>query len=99
MACRLFGAKPLSESVLPYHQLDPEEHISVKFYHDLKVSIQENALFKCRLWNGGHFVSASMGQVAGIWRMWWNNAELSLWPGIKKLRFPVFVLIEPFNES
>ena len=32
MACRLFGAKPLSEPILPYCQLDHEEHISVKFY-------------------------------------------------------------------
>ena len=27
MACRLFGAKPLSEPMLPYCQLDPKEHI------------------------------------------------------------------------
>ena len=30
MACRLFGLKPLSESMLPYHQLDTKEHVSVK---------------------------------------------------------------------
>ena len=41
MANRLFGAKPLSEPMLPYCQLDPKEHISVKFH--LK-SIQVNAL-------------------------------------------------------
>ena len=99
MACRLFGAKPLSESVLPYHQLDPEEHISVKFYHDLsfhsrkctlKVSSVKWRPFCLRL-NG-----SSRRHLTNVW---WNNAELSLWPGIKKLRFPVFVLIERFNES
>ena len=37
MACRLFGAKPLPEPMLPYCQLDSWEHISVElvseFYH------------------------------------------------------------------
>ena len=32
MACGLFGAKPLSEPMLPYCQLHPKEHISMKFY-------------------------------------------------------------------
>ena len=31
MACRLFGAKPLPEPMLPYCQLDPWEQSSVKF--------------------------------------------------------------------
>ena len=31
MACRLFGAKPLTEPMLPYCQIDPKEHISLKF--------------------------------------------------------------------
>ena len=31
MACRLFGAKPLSEPMLSYCQLDPKEQTSVKF--------------------------------------------------------------------
>ena len=31
MACRLFGAKPLSEPMLEYYQLDPWEQTSVKF--------------------------------------------------------------------
>ena len=30
MACRLFGAKQLSNPMLPYCQLDTKEHISVK---------------------------------------------------------------------
>ena len=36
MACRPFGATPLSESTLPYCQLDPKEHISVNFCSKLK---------------------------------------------------------------
>ena len=32
MACRLFGAKPLSESMLSCCQIDTKEHVSVKFY-------------------------------------------------------------------
>ena len=36
MACRLDGAKPLSEPLLTYCQLDPKEHISITFYSKLK---------------------------------------------------------------
>ena len=44
MACRLDGAKPLSEPMLPYCQLDPKEHISVKSYSKfIHIFIQENA--------------------------------------------------------
>ena len=32
LACRLDGAKPLSEPMLTYWQLDRKEHISMKFY-------------------------------------------------------------------
>ena len=44
MASCLFGTKPISEPMLPYCQLDPKEHISVKFYLKFKTFIQENAL-------------------------------------------------------
>ena len=43
MACHLFGAKPLPESMLIYGQLDPLKQTSVKFYK-IQVFIQENAL-------------------------------------------------------
>ena len=43
MACRPFGAKPLSESMMTYCQLDPKEHISMKYYLKFKIFIQENA--------------------------------------------------------
>ena len=32
MACRLFGAKPLSEAMLTYCQLDPKQYISMKCF-------------------------------------------------------------------
>ena len=32
MACRLLGAEPLLEPMLPYCQLVPKEHIQVIFY-------------------------------------------------------------------
>ena len=41
MACRLIGTNPLSEPMLPYCQLDPEEHILMKFDSNSKVYIQE----------------------------------------------------------
>ena len=34
MACRLFGAKPLSQPTLGYCQVDSWEHISVKFEYE-----------------------------------------------------------------
>ena len=36
MACRLISTKPLSEPILPYCQLEPKEHISMKFYLKFK---------------------------------------------------------------
>ena len=44
IACRLLRAKPLSKPILPYCQLDPKEHMSVKFIQNSKVSIQGNAI-------------------------------------------------------
>ena len=44
MACRLFGAKPSSEPMLPYCQIDRKELISVKFYLKFKFSFKETHL-------------------------------------------------------
>ena len=60
MACRLFSAKPLSKPMLPYYQLDPTEHISVKFYSKFKSFHSRSCTWKCPLRNGSHFVLASM---------------------------------------
>ena len=46
LACRLFGAKPLSKPMLGCCQLDPKEQkeqTSVKFHSKYKLFIQENA--------------------------------------------------------
>ena len=44
MACRLFGAKPLSKPMLGYCQLDPLEQTSVKILIKIQsFFIQENA--------------------------------------------------------
>ena len=43
MACRLLGAKPLLEPMLPDCQLDPYEQKSVKFESKYKDFIHENA--------------------------------------------------------
>ena len=36
VTCRLFGTKPLSEWVLKYCQLNPEQYILMKFYSEFK---------------------------------------------------------------
>ena len=54
LACHLIGAKPLSELMLPYFQLDPKEHIFVKFYFKLKCFHSRKCTDKC-LRNGKPF--------------------------------------------
>ena len=46
MACRLFGAKPSSEPMLPYCQLDPKECISLKFNLKFKSFHEKEMHFK-----------------------------------------------------
>ena len=69
MACRLYGAKPLSEPVLDYYQLDPLQQSSVKFYSKCKIFHSWKCIWKHRLRNGGHFVQGEM-----IWytNAWWR---------------------------
>ena len=56
MACRLVGAEPLSESVLKYFLLNPQEQISVQFNQNSYIFIPENAIENVVC----NFVSASM---------------------------------------
>ena len=49
MACRLFSAKPLSEPMLPYCQLDFREHISMKFHFRFKTFHSGKYTWKCCL--------------------------------------------------
>ena len=53
MTCCLFSAKPLSEPMLSSCQLDPKEHISVKFYVKFKSFHSKKCTWKYRLQNGG----------------------------------------------
>ena len=55
-----WGAKPLSEQMLGYCQLDPWESISVKSQSKFIHFHSRKCVCKCRLGNGGHLVSASM---------------------------------------
>ena len=59
MVCRLFGAKPLSEPMLGYCQVDPQEQTSVKFISKFIHFHSRKCIWKCRVENGGHFVLAS----------------------------------------
>ena len=54
MACRLFGAKPLPEPMLLFHQLDPKEKTSVKFETKYGTFHARKCVWNYRLRNGGH---------------------------------------------
>ena len=47
MTCRLFGAKPLPQPILPYCQLDPCEQISMKFKSNYKIFHSRICTWKC----------------------------------------------------
>ena len=42
MVRRLFGTKLLSETMMAYRKLDPEEHTSVQYEYTIKIFIQQN---------------------------------------------------------
>ena len=56
LACRLFGAKPLSEPMLGYCEVCPYEQTSVKLESKYKTIHSWKCILRCRLRNGGHFV-------------------------------------------
>ena len=60
MACRLVGAKPLSEPVLECCWLDPWEQTPVKSQSKFVNFHSRKFIRKCRLENGGLFASPSM---------------------------------------
>ena len=60
MACRLFGAKPLSEPMPYYCQLDPLQQTSIELYLKCKHFHSRKRIWKCRLGNVGHFVPVPM---------------------------------------
>ena len=61
MACRLCGAKPSSEPMLDYYQLDPLEQSPMKFKSKYKLFHSWKCIWKYRLWFSGHFVQGEMG--------------------------------------
>ena len=64
MACRLVGAKPLSEPMLAYHWFEHEEQTSVKSSAKITLFYWRKYVSKCCLRNVVHFFSASM--------CWWS---------------------------
>ena len=72
MACPLLGAKPLSEPMLPYYQLDAMVDVSTEFYLKIDSFHSIKCIWKWRLPNSGHFVSSSMcqGQFSVISTTW-----------------------------
>ena len=70
MACRLAGAKPLSEPMLEYCWLNPWQRISVKSQSKFIYFHSRRCIWKCRQEIGGHFFSASLCSklIAAQWR-------------------------------
>ena len=54
MSCCLLDTKPLSQPMLPYCQLDPQEQTSVKFESKYKLFHSWKCIWKCHLRNGSH---------------------------------------------
>ena len=67
MACRLFGAKPLSEPVLGHCQLDPQEQTSLKFWSKVTTCHPGKCVWKYRLRTGGHFLQVCVCVWVGGW--------------------------------
>ena len=77
MACRVVGAKPLSEPMLNYCQLASREQTSVKFESKYKIFHTRKCIWKCRPRNGGHFVQGGGVKCANTPVRWqafaWTN--------------------------
>ena len=79
MACRLDGAKPLSEPMLTYCQLDPKEHISMRFHLKFIYSHSRKCVWKCRLRNGGHFDQGEMSLQSSVcWVSMWGQPQFPI---------------------
>ena len=83
MACRLFGAKPLSKPVLGYCQLDRKEQTSVKFESEFYHFHARKCIWKCCLPEWRPFCSG--GDELKCYSC---HCKLQLWLGMK----PVFTL-------
>ena len=71
--------------MLPYCHLDSREHISVKFHLEFKSFHSRKCTWKCRLRNGGHFVSASVCLVVlrRHWCYYCNSESEHLSPKLR----------------
>ena len=69
MACRLFGAKPVSKPMLCYCQLDPWEQTLVKLLSKYKTFYSRKCIWKYHLRNGDHFVKGGWDNMAIILQM------------------------------
>ena len=66
MACRLSGAKPSSEPMLNYCQLDPWEQTPVIFISKYKSFHSWKCVWNCCLRNGGPFLSRGTCDKQGV---------------------------------
>ena len=78
MACRLFGAKPFSEPVLRYCQLDRWEQSSVKLISKYSTFHSRNFTWKYHLRNVGHFVQGRWVKVNPYWYNWTLRYALNM---------------------
>ena len=60
MACRLFGAKPLPESMLTYCQIEPGNTFQWNLNRNSNIFIEENVFENAVCQNGGHLVQGEM---------------------------------------
>ena len=102
MACRLVGAKPLSEPMLEYCYLDPWEQTSVKSYRNLNIFIQENACENV-VWKMAAILSRPQCvKPPLIWHhSWTNGCNLSSVPLSHLINYtargvPIFIYADTF---
>ena len=69
MACRLAGAKPLSEQMLEYCELDFWEQTPVKSYRNVYIIFQENA-FQNVVWKMAAILSRPQIFIVAVKESW-----------------------------
>ena len=96
MACRLFGAKPFSELVLRYCQLDRWEQSTVKLISKYSTFHSRNFTWKYHLRNVGHFVQWRWVKVNPYWYNWTlryalNKSVFHRFLGLLHIKFPNWI--------
>ena len=83
MACRLFGAKPLSKPMLGYCQIwTLMDNIQWNIKSIKKYFHSRKCITKYRLWNGGHFVGGVGGELIPVLRMLlWASYQIRKFAG------------------